>query len=116
MADLSTAPLIHATLRLSPAYLSQPGEGLVPQHRDLVLRRSISHGKGRKKGLPRNENGLAVIKIDRVGRTKLFCEIREPSMIEVQMVEVVKALDCLRGDLIQLIFGEHQVTEDVGLA
>ena len=32
------------------------------------------------------------------------------------MVEVVKALDCLRGDLIQLIFGEHQVTEDVGLA
>ena len=54
--------------------------------------------------------------INRVVRTKLFCEIREPSMIEVQMVEVVKALDCLRGDLIQLIFGEHQVTEDVGLA
>ena len=37
-------------------------------------------------------------------------------MIEVEMVEVVQCPDGLRGDLVQLVLGEHQVAEGVGLA
>ena len=37
-------------------------------------------------------------------------------MIEVEVVEVVQGLDRLRGDLVQLVLGEHQVAEGVGLA